>query len=1057
MTVPEDFGELARAAAKRYPEWVAPRAGEDAQTGAAPGSAADLPAAHSFPLTYTQVELLAHTRLSRTWKAFDTARRAWVVLKEPQARLLLSREAVDRFRREVYVAAQCTHRNIVPILTPHIHEPPYFYSMPFVEGKHLDEYGRGLPRADRLRLFLKVCSAVAHAHERGVIHRDLKPSNILVDGDGEPQLIDFGLGRELDVAELNAEPAGVAGSPGYMSPEQAAGQIGDTRSDVYSLGAVLYELLTGRLPIEPVGRFAEFVRRIRAEPPAPPRGVGRELEAVLLTALAKEPAQRYASVSDLARDIENVLAHRPVSPIRRPGYALRKWLRRHRLGVGLASAAVATLAALGTITGLLWYTSMERERHRLSVLRGRWHTLRNEPVAAETVLFKEYARYAGSADRLCRPALWEFYRRWPLVAFIPDSDGDPDAQPTDLAWSPDGRWLAASWLHSGPEGERGGQLAVYAAAPMRLAHTLPDAARFTAVAFDPSGADLYTGEGDGQICARPFSAADGFVGPPRVLVARPGACVQDVAVSPNGCQVAAAVGTQALVVDIVGGRIVHELDTFGMAARAIAFSPDGRRLAVGTRTPPHQSHALLLVWDLERTELAEARLEKNHVRCVCFSPDGGALAWGAVRPSVWRVDEGRLLELTEQTGWGVRAMSWVAGARGPEDRVGALLAVAGGDGRVQFLDPANLQARRYGAFHASSASHVGLAPAPTGRRLASCAADGIRLWQLPHELIVEPRGAAALAPGGTALTLGPDCLHLWQPGRHLRSIPFSGACERPALDPSGALLAVCTRGDDGLAVVVLDTTGCPAGPTLCPVTHPRLQWLDLPGRPLLVCHHEGDAADVHGRVWVWWPNRGEPSFRRILETRTEVSRIRVHAGGRWVSIGLHGTEAGPDRVPAEVRLWPAAQFLRGVGEFDLASARHVLAVDPPHWFTGVFVRPDGGLTVAATGARRFVTLWDAATRQRLGELHGHDDLLFEAVDLDERLLVTAARDGTVRVWDVLRQEEVCLLHQGVEPEVCVAAGRLVVLDENRLTALARDEIDALLATHPARGAAAPGR
>ncbi len=250
-----------------------------------------------------------------------------------------------RFRQERSILAALEHPNIARLLDGGETDTGASYIvLEYVHGVPLLEYCQPLPVTARLRLFLDICSAVQYAHQNLVVHRDLKPGNLLVTAAGEPKLLDFGIARLLDDERSQTGTAGQALTPNYASPEQIRGGAIGVASDVYSLGVVLYELLTGRRPYE----FAslgplEIDRALSETEPAPP-GVSDDLDNIVLKALRKEPARRYASVQQLAEDIERFLSHMPV--MARPdtfGYRAAKFLRRNWYSVG---AAVLTLTAI---------------------------------------------------------------------------------------------------------------------------------------------------------------------------------------------------------------------------------------------------------------------------------------------------------------------------------------------------------------------------------------------------------------------------------------------------------------------------------------------------------------------------------------------------------------------------------------------------------------------------------------------------------------------------------------------------------------------------------------
>jgi serine/threonine protein kinase len=244
--------------------------------------------------------------------------------------------AAERLRQEARILAQLEHPGIVPIHDAGVlPDGRVFYAMKRVEGRRLDQVRADAARSDLLRLFLKVCDPVAFAHSRQVIHRDLKPENVLVGAFGEVLVLDWGIAR-MRSAECEVRNAEVAGTPGYMAPEQAAGKEGDERTDVYGLGGILYFLLVGRAP--------------GAEPAAPrrlDRSITKPLEAICMKALARDPAARYGAVADLQADVARFLDGAAVSAYREtPLEVAARWVTRHRTLVYLVLAYLIMRAIL---------------------------------------------------------------------------------------------------------------------------------------------------------------------------------------------------------------------------------------------------------------------------------------------------------------------------------------------------------------------------------------------------------------------------------------------------------------------------------------------------------------------------------------------------------------------------------------------------------------------------------------------------------------------------------------------------------------------------------------
>jgi predicted Ser/Thr protein kinase len=271
-----------------------------------------------------------------------------------------SQKLIDRFDREVKLMARLNHPNIVRVYDSGVFNGIYFYVMELIEGLPLDEYiqSQNLPRVEILQLMRTIARAVQHAHQRGVIHRDLKPGNILVSADGEPHVLDFGLAKTLlDDQSMLSAAREVIGTPAMMSPEQAAGEPArhDTRSDVYTLGVMLFKFLTGEWPHDISGTDDDIMRRIRTQDIRRPRDVitdlDPDLEAILFKALARFPEDRYASAAELAADLDNFLDGDPVTARRATMlYLLGKRLRKNIR----AAVAIGIGALLGT--ALLFFT-----------------------------------------------------------------------------------------------------------------------------------------------------------------------------------------------------------------------------------------------------------------------------------------------------------------------------------------------------------------------------------------------------------------------------------------------------------------------------------------------------------------------------------------------------------------------------------------------------------------------------------------------------------------------------------------------------------------------------
>lgn len=338
--------------------------------------------------SYEIRRLVASGGMGRVYEAEQKNPQRVVALKMLRHQLATP-AALRRFRHESELLARLKHPAIAQIFEagthfegdgPTRHELPFF-AMEYVEGAQ-DVVGyandRGLSIEDRLRLFILICEGVHHGHQRGVIHRDLKPANLLIDAAGRPKIIDFGVARVIDAEQATdtrlTEAGQIMGTMHYMSPEQIEADANevDTRSDIYSLGVCLYELLTGYLPFEidqaPMHKAARIITE--TEPIKPGRRVRSligDLERIILKAMHRDRDQRYAAVSDLSGDLRRFLAHEPVlaGP---PGtaYRMKKFIRKYRVGV--TAAVLVVLALLCGMTGIVLGLIEAREQHRIAEL-----------------------------------------------------------------------------------------------------------------------------------------------------------------------------------------------------------------------------------------------------------------------------------------------------------------------------------------------------------------------------------------------------------------------------------------------------------------------------------------------------------------------------------------------------------------------------------------------------------------------------------------------------------------------------------------------------------------
>jgi eukaryotic-like serine/threonine-protein kinase len=405
---------------------------------------------------------IGHGGMGIVFKARQLALDRLVAVKVIRSGSLASPADLKRFKMEAETAATLDHPNIVPVYDVGECDGLPYFSMRLVEGASLAMEKQRYHREPRTaaKLMATLAGAVHHAHQRGILHRDLKPSNVIVDPQGQPHLTDFGLAKRLHTDAALSLSAGVIGTPNYMAPEQAAGRNREitTAADIYSLGAILYDLLTGRPPFE-AETPAETMRQVLDRECPAPRSLRPDLdqdfETICLKCLEKEPHRRYGTAELLAEDLERWLRHEPI--LASPSSAWdrsRKWVRRRP---ALAALIILSVFTVITIFGLV-VTNQARITEQRNV------ALQHAKLATEAQKFAERQRYAavirvaaasiesgkpagiGAMLDQCQPELrgWEWgYLRGQVPPPIWQAQAH-GKRVSALALSPDGRTLASA-------------------------------------------------------------------------------------------------------------------------------------------------------------------------------------------------------------------------------------------------------------------------------------------------------------------------------------------------------------------------------------------------------------------------------------------------------------------------------------------------------------------------------------------------------------------------------------------------------------------------------------
>ena len=913
---------------------------------------------------YELLDEIARGGMGVVYKARQVSLNRIVALKMILAGQLAGEEDVQRFHAEAEAAANLDHPGIVPIFEVGEHEGQHYFSMGFVEGNSLSaKVADGpLPPKKAAEYTKKVAEAVAYAHEHGVIHRDLKPANVLLDANDQPKVTDFGLAKKVEGDEGLTATGQILGTPGYMPPEQASGKIDEVTetADIYSLGAILYNLLTARPPFQADNPLDTLMQVLEQEPVSPGqlnRNVPQDLETICLKCLEKDRQRRYASVPELGEELQRFLSGepihaRPISPTARAW----RWCKRKPFLAGFW--AIATMLLLTLSIGGPW----------LAILQTRYAEQQTAFAKKQLKLRREARHNLYGAHLQLMQNAWDEAKVTRLVALLelhlPAKD-EPDLRGFE--------WYYFQRLCSSHLLELEGHESIV-----------------TSVAFSPDATRIVSGSKD-----KTLKLWDAMTGQElRTLEGHVGG-VSSVAFSPDGQRIVSGSHDQTLKVwHAETGQDILTLKGHENMVNTVAFSPDGKRIASGS------NDRTVKVWDLEAgNETLSLNGHSRPVQSVSFSPDGnrivssdgGIKLWDArtgqetdaissVRISpgdrgVVFSPDGKQIASAEYMSIYVRNADTKQETRTTRTRTGRSVKHTGNPTTVAFSpDGARIVAgcsdNTIVMWHVATGKKrilkghdfrvTSVAFGPKGRRFASGSCDKtVKLWDadvsqgpIAFSVRSEERAVIAFAGDGTQVFSG------------LGSVTFS---------PDGARLALGVGERKRGQVKVLDAE---SGQEIYALKGHEGLVSSVAFRP----DGERIASGSHDTTILIWDAATREAIHALRGHTSVVSSVAFSRDGKRVVSGSF------DKT---IRVWQA-----DTGEEKLKLEGHIGSVH------GVAFSPDGQRIVSG-GKDGSVMIWDSDTGREIRTMKGHGlPVTTVALSPDGKKVVSGSVDTTVKVWEV---------------------------------------------------------
>jgi WD40 repeat protein len=1000
------------------------------------------------------------------YKARQTALKRLVALKMILSGDLASPQELARFRREAEAVARLQHPNIVQVYevgewrAGDVSPPIPFFSLEFVNGGTLaTKLRESLPAPKQAAALVEQLARAMHAvHRCSVVHRDLKPANVLMTADGTPKITDFGLAKKLDEDAGQTHSGAVMGTPSYMAPEQASGGTARAtpQADVYALGAILYECLTGRPPFR-AATVAQTLRQVVEQEPVPPRflnaAVPHDLETICLKSLRKEAPKRYATAEALADDLRRWLHGEPIQarPVG-PGERALKWVQRRPAVAALLSVTVVmVLALVGGGVSLFYSGRLQDALRNEAQQRALAEEQEARAVAASQEAEKQwdraerlvYARQIALAQAMwhagdvrqawalldtCRRDLrgWEYNYLYTLFTSNQHTFRGHTGNVYSVGFSPDGKRLVS--------GSDDKTIKVWDAQTGQQTlslqgHTGP----VLSVAFSPDGKRLLSGSGDGGV-----KLWDAQTGQQSLSLQVHTHVVFSVGFSPDGKRLASASGLELEVWGAQSGQLTRSLSPPGLRGKidrcrwftSVVFSPDGKRLASASQdleTPDGKAFGEAKVWDAQTGQLIlSLKGHTSRVTSVAFSPDRQRLASASEDQTVkvWDAHTGQEIHsLRGHTGtvWSVTFSC-----------DGQRLVSGSADKTIRVWDAQTGQEIRTLKGHTAAVRSVAFSP--DSKRLASASADGsVKVWDAQtgqetptlkghtgsvRSVAFSRDGKRMVSGGGDLFKAGEIKVSDAQTGENILYLPMNLSwVYSMAFSPMAAFFSTTAAlRPQGVRGTVTSVVFSPDGKRLASGSRDQTVkvWDAATGQQTLTLY--GHTGGVYSVAFSPDGQRlasgSEDQTVKVWDAATgqQILTLKGHTGGVWsVAFSPDGKRLASGSADETVKVWDAA-----TGQQTLTLRGHTGFV------RSVAFSPDGK-HLASGSADDTVKVWDAHTGQLIVTLQGHTGPVHSvAFSPDGQRLASASHDQTVKVWDAQSGQETLSL-QGHTGEVLSVA------------------------------------